>query len=237
MATHSDDVPNCSRPVRTLRALDTGFGFKVVTFCAYLIAALMSWGWGINAVYYYASPPVAIPELDAVLNNRSAKYVVFSSAILMIVVLVRVAMRITRSVKVMVIVLSIIIALGVSFSCFIFFKQYTWGERRTMDNAAPIIVALAQYRSEHGRYPEFLWVLVPQYIDAILRDGFLCFTMGFWYEPTGNPSGQEYYLSASHGLLQDMEYYSDPGIRAELVSIGGHYSPLADGWILNTDSD
>lgn len=65
--------------------------------------------------------------------------------------------------------------------------------------AAPVILAVRRYNSEHGHYPKTLDELVPAYLPSVPRAGFTLLSRHFGYFNDENP--QLYFPAMFHGVF------------------------------------
>lgn len=145
--------------------------------------------------------------------------------------------RFTRKTGVPLFCATLVMACGTIFSLFVSLEADGMGEIRAMTNGAHVIAELEDFRREHGRYPEQLELLIPKFMDKLPPVGYFgAMQKNFRIDKAGN-TPDAYMLWADIRVFQRLEYYSDPGLRAEILKSGYHYRPIACGWFLNFDAD
>lgn len=213
---------------------------KVKRLAIYAACSLVTSGYGVCVVLFYALPRAAqmIP-LEAI---GQALYQLLGLAVLTIPILSLIAAVLTvfksgRRTGITMFKSVLVISAGTFLSLFVSLEAGQIGEIRVMTNGARVITKLEEFRRDQGKYPDYLNALVPKYMEVIPTAGYFgALDKYFRIEKAGN-GPDEYLLSVDTRIFERLEYYSDPDLRNDLLKTGYHYRPVACGWILNFDAD
>jgi hypothetical protein len=106
------------------------------------------------------------------------------------------------------------------------------GLRHAARAGAPLVEAIQRYQRDHGKPPEDLKALVPEYIPAIPRTG-IWISPNYRYSRYKDPQAWELGVHCPRGMIDFSEYrYSHPPV--EFIPSRSHAAQVG-GWIYERD--